>query len=173
MNARVELPPAREVCPTTTRRLLGEGALLVDVRERSEVERVAFGVPGVVVLPLSEFERRFVELPRNRPLVLACESGPRSLKATYFLMYQGYAQVANMDGGILKWACKGFPITGDIAQATACASGAPVAMQPAARAAPRRLLPPQVAVVAELRTPFGSAAVLRVPSANDARSAGG
>jgi rhodanese-related sulfurtransferase len=124
MNARVELPPAREVFPTTTRRLLGEGALLVNVRERSEVERVAFDVPGVVVLPLSEFERRFAELPRDRPLVLACESGPRSLKATYFLMYQGYVQVANMDGGILKWARKGFPITGDIAHATACASGA-------------------------------------------------
>jgi hypothetical protein len=32
MTSRVDLPPAREVCPTTTRRLIGEGALLVDVR---------------------------------------------------------------------------------------------------------------------------------------------
>jgi hypothetical protein len=46
MNARVELPPAREVCPTTTRRLLAEGALLVDVRERAEVARMAFDVPA-------------------------------------------------------------------------------------------------------------------------------
>jgi rhodanese-related sulfurtransferase len=113
MNARVDLPQAREVCPTTTRRLLGEGALLVDVREHAEVARLAFDVPGVVVMPLSEFEQRFAELPRDRDLVLACASGPRSLKATYFLMFQGYTRVANMDGGIQKWARKGFPIEGD------------------------------------------------------------
>ncbi len=112
MNAPVDLPQAREVCPTTTRRMLGEGALLVDVRERAEVVQLAFDVPGVVVMPLSEFEQRFAELPRDRELVLACESGPRSLKATYFLMFQGYTRVANMDGGIQKWARKGFPIQG-------------------------------------------------------------
>ena len=90
MNARVELPAAREVCPTTTRRLLAEGALLVDVRERSEIERLAFDVPEIVVMPLSEFEQRFAELPRDRQLVMVCQTGARSLKATYFLMYQGY-----------------------------------------------------------------------------------
>jgi rhodanese-related sulfurtransferase len=112
MHARVDLPAAREVCPTTTRRLLAEGALLVDVREHAEVARMAFDVPALVQMPLSEFERRFNELPRGRPLVLACESGPRSLKATYFLMYQGFSNVANMDGGLAKWARKGFPVTG-------------------------------------------------------------
>lgn len=131
MNARVDLPAAREVCPTTTRRLLAEGALLVDVRERAEVARIAFDVPTLVQMPLSEFERRFHELPRDRPLVLACESGPRSLKATYFLMYQGFTDVANMDGGLAKWARKGFPVTGTVTAtepaATACCGGAAVA----------------------------------------------
>lgn len=127
MNARVDLPAAREVCPTTTRRLLAEGALLVDVRERAEVARIAFDVPALLQMPLSEFERRFDELPRDRPLVLACESGPRSLKATYFLMYQGFTDVANMDGGLAKWARKGFPVTGAATAAeptaTACCGG--------------------------------------------------
>lgn len=122
MNARVDLPAAREVCPTTTRRLLAEGALLVDVRERAEVVRMAFDVLALVQMPLSEFERRFDELPRDRPLVLACESGPRSLKATYFLMYQGFTDVANMDGGLTKWARKGFPVTGNAAPAGAAAA---------------------------------------------------
>jgi len=126
MNARVDLPQAREVCPTTTRRLIGEGAMLVDVRERAEVERLAFDVSGLVNLPLSEFEQGFAELPRDRELVLVCQSGPRSLKATYFLMYQGYMQVANMEGGIVKWMIKGFPVIGQRAEAGstgACATG--------------------------------------------------
>ncbi|MEO8654795.1 MAG: rhodanese-like domain-containing protein [Ramlibacter sp.] len=112
MNERVDLSQAREVCPTTTRRLIAEGALLVDVRELSEVAQVAFDLPGVVLLPLSELEQRFAELPRDRDLVLVCREGDRSLKATYFLMYQGYERVANMEGGLYKWARKGFPIKG-------------------------------------------------------------
>ncbi len=128
MNARIELPPAREVCPTTTRRLLGEAAVLVDVRELGEVAQLSFDVPGVLLMPLSELEQRFAELPRDRQLVLACATGARSLKATYFLMYQGYTQVMNMDGGIMKWARKGFPVRGTALAAmpvTAdCCSGA-------------------------------------------------
>jgi rhodanese-related sulfurtransferase len=112
MNARVELPAAREVCPTTTRRLLAEGALLVDVRELAEVAQLAFDVPGLVLMPLSELQQRYAELPRDRDLVLVCQVGERSLKATYFLMYQGYTRVSNMQGGLYKWANKGFPIQG-------------------------------------------------------------
>jgi len=131
MNARVELPPAREVCPTTTRRLLGEGALLVDVRELSEVAQLAFDVPGVLLLPLSELEQRYAELPRDRQLVLVCAVGERSLKATYFLMYQGYTQVANMEGGIMKWARKGFPIRGTAQAAAPAATNCCFAPAPA------------------------------------------
>jgi rhodanese-related sulfurtransferase len=123
MKQRVDLSQAREVCPTTTRRLLSEGALLVDVRELGEVAQVAFDVPDVLLMPMSELEQRFDELPRDRDLVLACQVGERSLKATYFLMYQGYERVANMEGGLFKWARKGFPIKGTQPAGEAAASG--------------------------------------------------
>jgi rhodanese-related sulfurtransferase len=123
MNAPVELPSAREVCPTTTRRLLAEGALMVDVRELGEVAQVAFDVPGVLLMPLSELQERFGELPRDRVLVMVCQVGERSLKATYFLMYQGYTRVANMEGGLFKWARKGFPIKGAAPVAEPATSG--------------------------------------------------
>jgi rhodanese-related sulfurtransferase len=130
MNDRVELPPAVEVCPTTTRRKIAAGALLVDVRERAEIDQIAFDVPDLVVMPMSEFERRWAELPRERDIVLVCQVGVRSLKATYFLIYHGYTRVANMSGGLAKWIRKGFPVKGDIAQALnataascCCASG--------------------------------------------------
>jgi len=131
MNARVELPPAREVCPTTTRRLLAEGAQLVDVRELSEVAQTRFDVPGVVLLPLSELQQRHGELPHDRLLVLAGQGDERSLKATYFLMYQGFTQVAHMQGGLEKWARKGFPIRGAIPlgvvdAASCCGAPAPI-----------------------------------------------
>ena len=131
MNDRVDLPQAREVCPTTTRRLISEGALLVDVREFTEVAQVAFDVPGVLLMPMSELEQRFAELPRDRDLVLVCQVDQRSLKAAYFLMYHGYTRVVNMEGGIINWARKGFPIKGAQPAPAAQASGCCDAPAPA------------------------------------------
>jgi rhodanese-related sulfurtransferase len=127
---RVALDKAREVCPTSTRRQAGEGALVVDVRERDEIARVAFDLPDVVVMPMSELERRHGELPRDRDLIMVCAVGERSLKATYFLMYHGHGRVANMEGGIAKWIRKGFPFRGDAAfareaPAAGCCGSAP------------------------------------------------
>lgn len=123
------LNEAKEVCPTTTLRMLREGALLVDVRERDEIDSLAFDVPDLVVIPMSEFEHRCAELPRDRDLVMVCRVGERSLKATYYLMYRGYTRVANMEGGIAKWARKGFPVRGNASAAiesaaTGCCGGA-------------------------------------------------
>ncbi len=112
-TSRRELPEAREVCPTTTRRMLAEGALLLDVREMDEAERVAFADCEVLNIPLSAFEQRWSEVPRDREVVVASASGEASLKATYFLMYQGYERVANMKHGMVRWIERGFPVIGD------------------------------------------------------------
>lgn len=116
-----QLAEARQFCPTQTRRkVFEEGALMVDVRERDEVKKLAFDVPALINIPLSELEQRFAELPRDRELILVCTLGKRSLKATYFLMYQGYEHVANMEHGLERWAGKGFPVIGDITASSAC-----------------------------------------------------
>lgn len=111
-------PRATDICPTTTRKRLAEGALLVDVREDDELVEASFDVPHVVHVPLSTFDTRYAELPRDRALVIACRSGGRSLRATQFLLNHGYEQVANMSGGLLKWQAKGFPMHGHLADAS-------------------------------------------------------
>ncbi|MFN4162364.1 MAG: rhodanese-like domain-containing protein [Stenotrophomonas sp.] len=127
-DAFKSLPDARQFCPTLTQRKLAEeDALLVDVREAAEVAATAFDVSAQVQLPMSELERRFSELPRDRLLVLASSTGTRSLKATYFLMYQGFTNVANLDGGLEKWARKGFSVRGGtpVPGAPGCCAGTP------------------------------------------------
>lgn len=106
------LQEAKEVCPTIAHRMAAEGALLVDVREPGEVRALAFDVPDSVNIALSELEDRWSELPMDRELVMVCQSGERSLKAAYFLQFQGYTQVSNLGGGILKWMQKGLPVIG-------------------------------------------------------------
>ena len=107
------LDEAKEVCPTTTQSLLKQGYTLVDVRERDEIAKLAFDVAHLIIMPLSELEQRYAELPIDRPLILACQNGSRSLRATYYLMNKGYANVTNMKFGMERWVARGFPIQGD------------------------------------------------------------
>ncbi len=106
------LKEAHEVCPTTTRRMIAAGALLVDVREVHEVQALAFEVPAILNIPLSELEQRWSEVPSDLELVVVSEVGERSLKATYLLQFHGYTRVINMAGGLTKWLSKGFPVKG-------------------------------------------------------------
>src|SRR3954454_16236724 len=58
-------------------------AILLDVRE--PVEYASGHVPGAVNLPHADLADRLDELPRDRPVVLICQGGYRSLRAAQFL----------------------------------------------------------------------------------------
>ena len=85
----------------------GQRPLLVDVRERGEFETLR--VPGAVLMPLSELGERFQQLPSDRPLLLMCAAGRRSLVAAEHLARNGYADVTNVAGGITAWQRDGLP----------------------------------------------------------------
>ncbi len=105
----------KEICPTTTQTWVNNGALLVDVREKDEVAELAYDVPNIINIPLSEFEERFNEIPQDKEVVVVCRSGARSLRAAGFLVNHGYTKVVNMEHGMVRWATKGFPTKGNAA----------------------------------------------------------
>lgn len=84
-----------------------EGALLLDVREQGEYD--ALRIPGAVLVPLSEFEGRVDELPKDREIAIHCRSGRRSMQAADYLNARGY-QAVNVGGGILAWQEAGLPV---------------------------------------------------------------
>ena len=122
MNKSIESNRAKEICPTTTMGKLDKGALLVDVRRKKEVEEVTYDVTNYLHIPLSQLEERMAEIPKDKEVVLACRSGERSLRSTYFLMNHGYEKVVNLEGGLLKWANKGKPTKGNVAGLLAAAN---------------------------------------------------
>lgn len=103
----------KEICPTTTQQWVKNGALLVDVREKDEVTELAYDVPNIINIPLSEFEERFNEIPKHKDVVMVCKGGGRSLRAAGLLVNHGYAKVVNMQHGIARWVQKGFPTKGN------------------------------------------------------------
>ncbi|GAB4453556.1 MAG: hypothetical protein OHK0036_16480 [Bacteroidia bacterium] len=106
----------KEICPTTTQKWVKNGALLVDVREKKEISKLTYDVPNIINIPLSEFEERYTEIPKDKEVVMVCHGGGRSLRAAGFLINHGYdpEKVVNMQGGIIRWVQKGFPTKGDI-----------------------------------------------------------
>ena len=94
----------REITPVELKAKMdaGEDFLLVDVREPSEFQFAK--IPGAVLIPLGEIERRYEELPEDKEIILQCRSGMRSAQALGFLQAKGYTKLANLKGGILAWS---------------------------------------------------------------------
>jgi rhodanese-related sulfurtransferase len=83
------------------------GALLLDVREPNEFQ--AIRAQGAVLLPMSTFVSRMAELPRDREILVICQSGNRSAAVTAHLLRNGWTDVANVAGGTTEWAKAGLP----------------------------------------------------------------
>lgn len=84
-------------------------ALLVDIREPDEH---ATGVTaGAQLLPMRQLSRRLAELPRDRPVLLICNTQSRS-RATYdALRERGYTNLRYVNGGMSEWVRRGWPVT--------------------------------------------------------------
>ncbi|MEL6183687.1 MAG: molybdopterin-synthase adenylyltransferase MoeB [Myxococcota bacterium] len=82
---------------------------ILDVREADEV---ATGrLPGAVTIPRSFLELRAeAAIPPERPVIVYCASGTRSLLAGRTLLDMGYGAVRSLDGGIEAWKAGGFPV---------------------------------------------------------------
>ena len=86
----------------------GEELLILDVRQPDEYQ--AGHVTGSQLIPLDQLALRLDELPRDRPIVAVCRSGNRSGVATGMLKRAGFADIANLKGGILAWQKQGLPV---------------------------------------------------------------
>ena len=80
--------------------------LLLDVREPWEVQVASVHPDGfdLVAIPMNEIPGRLAELPEDRPIACLCHHGMRSMNVAAFLARQGYADVANIAGGIDAWS---------------------------------------------------------------------
>ena len=87
-----------------------EGAQLIDVRE--PVEWAETGVPqGAVLIPLGDLQSRAAaELAADRPVYVICRSGNRSRTGSDILVGLGFAEVYNVDGGVVAWLDAGLPV---------------------------------------------------------------
>ena len=100
-----------EVDPADVRKQLGNGVVLVDVREAEEFD--AGHIPGAVHVPRSYLETRIENAVSDRDahVVLYCQSGNRSAWGANALKeLLGYENVESMKGGITLWKDRGYEV---------------------------------------------------------------
>jgi rhodanese-related sulfurtransferase len=84
------------------RREAGTGPLVVDVREKWELDVAS--IPDIRHIPMGEIPARLPELDPHQEIVVMCRSGGRSMQVAQFLARNGFENVANLTGGILAWS---------------------------------------------------------------------
>jgi rhodanese-related sulfurtransferase len=97
----------REVSREEARKMVEEGAQLVDVRADHEWD--AGHIAGAVHVPLPELPRRTAEIDNDRPVVVYCRGGNRSSMATAALTDAGFEAVKLTDG-IVGWSEDDLPL---------------------------------------------------------------
>lgn len=93
--------------PALIERLAAQGLrpVLLDVREPPELVRATLEIPGaeLIAMPMRSVPARHLELERQRPLLVLCHHGARSLQVAMYLAQQGYPCTYNIEGGIDAW----------------------------------------------------------------------
>lgn len=89
----------------------GTEPLVLDVREPWELQTASVRPGGFafVHIPMGVLPVRLSELDPDRPVACLCHHGGRSMQVAAFLAHQGFAQVANIAGGIHAWALERDP----------------------------------------------------------------
>lgn len=87
----------------------GTPLVLLDCREPNEWNLAH--LPGAIHIPRGELETHVeARVPRDRKVVIYCQSGNRSAFAAETLEQMGYTDVSSMSGGIREWADIGGPL---------------------------------------------------------------
>jgi len=99
-----------EVDPKEVHELIGNGTVLVDVREQQEFEQSH--IPGAKHVPRGHLESRIEGAAKpDVHVVLYCASGNRSALAAKTLQEElGYENVESMTGGITLWKDRGYDV---------------------------------------------------------------
>src|SRR5690348_5318205 len=76
---------------------------ILDVREEDEFTGPLGHIRDATRIPLGELAERCGELSKAKPIVCVCRAGSRSAQATAILQQAGYREIANLNGGMLRW----------------------------------------------------------------------
>lgn len=103
--------PVKQLTPDEANQMIKEqDAIVLDVRNGGEI--ASGKVPHALNIPLGTLEARLFELEpyRNKPIIVNCQLGGRSLSACQILKNHGFTDIYNLKGGIAAWLQSNLPV---------------------------------------------------------------
>jgi sulfur dioxygenase len=97
-----------EIAPEWVASHMGDVHVL-DVRSAGEFDGELGHIRGAQLIPLDELRVRSSEVPKEKPVVVVCQTGKRSGMGTVILGKAGLDRVANLAGGMVGWRELGLP----------------------------------------------------------------
>jgi len=82
--------------------------VLIDVRTVSEF-RTGY-LPNAKNIPLNEISAKLSKIPKDKTVIVVCQTGSRSSFAARTLKNAGYEDVINLSGGTSRWQRMGQPL---------------------------------------------------------------
>lgn len=83
--------------------------LVIDIRKKSEYD--AEHVVGAINIPLNQLNDHLAEFPKDKPFVLHCAGGYRSMIAASILKQRGWEGFSDVSGGFSEMIKTGLPRT--------------------------------------------------------------
>ncbi len=102
---------AKNISPLQATRLQNdEEALVLDVRDDAEFKRGH--LINAVNMPLAQIEKRVNEISKHKdkPVIVVCETGMRSQRASKTLKKHGFENLHNLGGGMGAWGKANLPV---------------------------------------------------------------
>lgn len=90
----------------------GEYSLILDVRTEEEHKGEWGHIKGSILMPLQDLKHRAGSLSRfkEKPILVYCGIGGRSLEAAGLLIQADFRRVENLRGGMFRWNEEGHPV---------------------------------------------------------------
>ena len=100
----------REISTNDAVRLMNDGAVILDVRQREQFD--SGHILNAKNFPLSTFEQAAEKLAKfkQKSVVLCCETGMESGKAAKTLGNLGFTSLVNLRGGLRAWREENLPL---------------------------------------------------------------
>ena len=107
-GSRVPTITVRDAWERLSSKQKQEVPVLIDVREPREFERNH--AKGARNIPVNQVMQRLGEIPKDRDVLVICQSGNRSGSAAKALMQAGYTRIFNVSGGTGAWMMHHLPL---------------------------------------------------------------
>jgi rhodanese-related sulfurtransferase len=104
------------ITPKKAHPLLQEDVMLVDLRPLSESTFKQAKVDRLLLLPYTNFDEYFDQIPNDRPVIIGDAVGIQTKICFKKLIDKGYTNIIGLAGGFVDWERDGLPMEEDVQQ---------------------------------------------------------